>query len=126
MFDFGIGELVVIFAVALIVVGPKKLPEVARAIGKGLGSLKKSFDEVKVEVQTGLNEIKDTSGIKEALEGGAELKKSLEDIKEQVKTDFKDAVDLSVTEPSVNAPPENIADKKAEEKNAEGLGKTSQ
>lgn len=39
MFDFGIGELVVISAVALIVIGPKKLPGIARAIGKGLGLL---------------------------------------------------------------------------------------
>jgi len=41
-----------------------------------------------------LNEIKDTSGIKEALNGGAELKKSLQDMTEQVKTDFNKAVDI--------------------------------
>jgi Tat protein translocase TatB subunit len=109
MFDFGMGELVVIFVVALLVVGPKKLPEVARAIGKGLGSLKKSLDEVKDGVQTEFNEIKDTSGIKEALNGGAELKKSLQNMTEQVKTDFKDAVNVSVTEPSVNDPTKNVA-----------------
>ncbi len=109
MFDFGMGELVVIFVVALLVVGPKKLPEVARALGKGLSSLKKTFDEVKGEVQTEFNEIKDTSGIKEALDGGAELKKSLQDMTEQVKTDFKDAVDVSVTEPPVNDPTKNVA-----------------
>jgi len=119
MFDFGMGELVVIFAVALIVFGPDKLPEIARTIGKGLSSVKKSFDEVKGEVQTGLDEIKDTSGIKEALNEGAALKKSLQDVTEQVKTDFKDAVDVSVTEPPVNAPTESIADK-AEEKGLSG------
>ncbi len=41
MFDFGIGELIVIFAVALIVVGPDKLPQIAKTLGKGLGELKK-------------------------------------------------------------------------------------
>jgi Tat protein translocase TatB subunit len=125
MFDFSIGEMVVISAVALIAVGPKKLPQVARAIGKGLGSLKKTLDEVKEGVHTELNEIKDTSGIKEALNGGAELKKSLQDMTAQVKTDFNKAVDISVAEQPVNAPTENIADK-AQEKNTEGLGKTSQ
>jgi len=40
-------ELIVIFIVALVVVGPKKLPEVAKMIGKGLGSLKKILDEAK-------------------------------------------------------------------------------
>ena len=102
MFDFSIGEMVVISAVALIVIGPKKLPEVAKMVGKGLGSLKKTLDEVKEGVHTELNEIKDTSGIKEALNSGAELKKSLQDMTEQVKTDFKDAVDVSVAEPPVN------------------------
>ena len=34
MFDFSIGEMIVISAVALIAVGPKKLPQLARAIGK--------------------------------------------------------------------------------------------
>ncbi len=125
MFDFGMGELVVIFAVALIVFGPDKLPEIARAIGKGLHSLKKSFDEVKVEVQTGLDEIKDTSGIKEALNEGAAIKKSLQDMTEQVKTDFKDAVDVSATEPPVNTPTKNSTDK-AEEKTNEGSSEASQ
>jgi TatA/E family protein of Tat protein translocase len=67
MFDFSMGELGVTFAVALIVIGPKKLPEVAKMLGKGLGSLKKALDEVKEGVQTELNEIKDTSGIKEVI-----------------------------------------------------------
>ena len=109
MFDFSIGEMIVISAVALIVIGPKKLPEVAKMVGKGLGSLKKTLDEVKEGVHTELNEIKDTSGIKEALNGGAELKKSFQDMTEQVKTDFNKAVDISVAEPPVNEPAKNVA-----------------
>jgi sec-independent protein translocase protein TatB len=109
MFDFSIGEMAVISVLALIVIGPKKLPEVAKMVGKGLGSLKKTLDEVKEGVQTEVNEIKDTSGIKEALNGGAELKKSLQDMTEQVKANFKDAVDVSVTEPPVNEPTKNVA-----------------
>jgi sec-independent protein translocase protein TatB len=125
MFDFSIGEMVVISAVALIVVGPKKLPEVAKMVGKGLGSLKKTFDEVKEGVQTEVNEIKDTSGIKEALNGGAGLKKSLQDMTDHVKTDFKDAVDVSVKQPPLNTPTKNVADT-AEEKNNDGSSGTSQ
>ena len=36
MFGLGIGEIVVILVVALIFIGPKKLPELARGLGKGL------------------------------------------------------------------------------------------
>jgi Tat protein translocase TatB subunit len=102
MFDFGMGELVVIFVVALVAVGPKKLPEVAKTIGKGLASFKKQLDEVKGRVQTEFTGIKDASGIKEALNEGVELKNSFQGITEQVKTDFKQAVDVSVMEPPVN------------------------
>ncbi len=51
MFDLGIQELVVIFVVALLVFGPKKLPELARTMGKGVGQLRKAMFEIKAEVQ---------------------------------------------------------------------------
>jgi sec-independent protein translocase protein TatB len=42
MFNVGMPELIVILAVALIVLGPKRLPEVARALGKALGEFRKA------------------------------------------------------------------------------------
>jgi Tat protein translocase TatB subunit len=42
MFGIGIPELVVILVVALIVLGPQRLPEVARALGKGLAELRRA------------------------------------------------------------------------------------
>jgi sec-independent protein translocase protein TatB len=121
MFDFSMGELGVIFAVALIVIGPKKLPEVAKMLGKGLGSLKKTLDEVKEGVQTELDEIKDTSCIKEALNGGAELKKSLQEMTDQVKTDFKNAAETSVAETSPNDRIKNVAEAATEKDKAEKI-----
>lgn len=41
MFGIGTTELVVILLVALVILGPKKLPEIARALGKGLGEFKR-------------------------------------------------------------------------------------
>ena len=62
MFGIGLPELILIMAVALIVVGPDKLPELARSLGKGIvelkkaaSSLKESFDEG-AEEQPGWNE----------------------------------------------------------------------
>ena len=46
MFDIGFGEMVLLAAIALIAIGPKQLPEVARALGKLLGEVKKTVGEV--------------------------------------------------------------------------------
>lgn len=46
MFDIGFGEMVLLAAIALIAIGPKQLPEVARALGKLLGEMKKTMGEV--------------------------------------------------------------------------------
>jgi sec-independent protein translocase protein TatB len=47
MFGIGLPELILIMAVALVVVGPEKLPELARALGKGIVELKKAASSLK-------------------------------------------------------------------------------
>lgn len=47
MFGIGTTELLVIFVVALVVLGPKKLPQVARSLGKALGEFKRVSHDVK-------------------------------------------------------------------------------
>jgi len=47
MFGIGLSELIVIFIVALLVLGPKRLPEVARTLGKLYREIKSTVDEVK-------------------------------------------------------------------------------
>jgi TatA/E family protein of Tat protein translocase len=57
MFNLTLPELVVIFVVALIVFGPNKLPEIGRALGKGIGELKKALNGVKEQVDSEINTI---------------------------------------------------------------------
>lgn len=47
MFGIGLPELILIMAVALIVVGPDKLPELAKSLGKGIVELKKAASNLK-------------------------------------------------------------------------------
>ncbi|WP_457639716.1 Sec-independent protein translocase protein TatB [Persephonella sp.] len=47
MFGIGFTELIVIFIVALIVLGPKRLPEVAKTLGKFYREIRSTVDEVK-------------------------------------------------------------------------------
>ncbi|OPY90831.1 MAG: Sec-independent protein translocase protein TatAd [Syntrophus sp. PtaU1.Bin208] len=46
MFNIGMPELLLIAAVALLVVGPKRLPDVAKSLGKGLAEFKKTAEGV--------------------------------------------------------------------------------
>jgi sec-independent protein translocase protein TatA len=46
MFNLGMTELLIILGVALLVLGPKKLPELARALGKGLAEFKRATSDL--------------------------------------------------------------------------------
>ncbi len=50
MFGIGMPELLLILALALIVIGPKKLPDIARALGKGLAEFRRATDELKSSI----------------------------------------------------------------------------
>ncbi|MBU0568002.1 twin-arginine translocase TatA/TatE family subunit [bacterium] len=47
MFGIGMQELIIIFVIVLLVFGPKKLPDVGKALGRGLREFKKATNEVK-------------------------------------------------------------------------------
>ncbi|HYR42200.1 MAG TPA: twin-arginine translocase TatA/TatE family subunit [Terriglobia bacterium] len=65
MGQLGFSEMLVIFIVALLVFGPKKLPELGKSLGKGIREFKKATEELKSswddqvkDITTPLNEVK--------------------------------------------------------------------
>ena len=78
MFGIGMPEMLLILAIALIVIGPNKLPDLAKSLGRAMREFKKAT-----------NEFKETMQIDSEL---SEVKKAFDDINE----DVKDAVDLKL------------------------------
>ena len=56
MFNIGPQELLLILVIALVVVGPHRLPELGRSIGRGLRELRKAQDDVKRTIQDNLGD----------------------------------------------------------------------
>jgi len=50
--SIGMPELILIFVVALLVFGPKKLPEIGKSLGKGLAEFKKASDDLKKTIES--------------------------------------------------------------------------
>jgi sec-independent protein translocase protein TatB len=82
MLNIGFSEAVIIFLVALIVLGPEKLPELGKFLGKLTLELKKGIEEIKRELE--IEEIEEE--IKEEIK---ETKKEIEELKEDSTEIFK-------------------------------------
>ncbi|HYB40516.1 MAG TPA: Sec-independent protein translocase protein TatB, partial [Candidatus Methylomirabilis sp.] len=55
MFDIGLQELVVIFVIALIVFGPKNLPQLGRSLGRAMQEFKRASEEFKETIEDELD-----------------------------------------------------------------------
>lgn len=72
MFGMGMPEILLILAIALIVLGPKKLPEIAKSLGRGIAEFKRATQELKDNLDA-------DDDLKEARETIREAKKDLEE-----------------------------------------------
>jgi sec-independent protein translocase protein TatB len=71
MIDLGISKLALIGAVALVVIGPEKLPKVARTVGALLGKAQRYVADVKAEVSRSI-ELEELKKMKETMQGAAQ------------------------------------------------------
>ena len=96
MFGIGMPEMLLILAIALIVIGPKKLPDLAKSLGRAFAEFKRATSELKdsFEMDSELKDIKTTfnemsSEIKEAIDIDVDKtpeKQDLSDNSKDVKT----------------------------------------
>lgn len=88
MFDFGFTEMVVVAVVGLIVLGPERLPKVAKQAGQWLGKLQRYVADVKSDInrQMELDELRKLQS--EVSDAARDLKGSLESAVGDAKTQF--------------------------------------
>jgi len=102
MFGIGLPEMILIMALALIVVGPDKLPDLARSLAKGLMELKKTAEGLKDSLTEEGNPLDE---IRPDLEEAAKsLKNNLLDVPSSFENDMHDNLQ------GVNPPADNAAD----------------
>ena len=77
MFGIGLPEMIIIAVVALIFIGPDKLPGVLRSIGKGLVELKRATSDVRSTVQEEMQKIEEEIELKEVREAAQDFKNEL-------------------------------------------------
>ena len=117
MFDLGIQELIVIFIVALLVFGPKRLPELGRTLGKAMGELRRAVQGVKEQVDSEVREIKYPLSVDPTLNPTTE-----EVRKKDAYATEGDAAQVAGTGTEAASLPENSADKAPEHKDPAGPG----
>jgi sec-independent protein translocase protein TatA len=65
MFGIGVGEMFVIAIIAIVVIGPKQLPDVARTIGKTIAMFKRTSNQLRDQMQEEVRKFQDMAEIKE-------------------------------------------------------------
>ncbi len=99
MFGIGMPELIIILAVALIVIGPKKLPDLAKSLGRALGEFKKATNDLKDSIYVD-NEIKDVKETFEKIK--ADTRNAVTEkpeTKERSEKDHRDKAEAEATSP---------------------------
>ena len=137
MFDMGFTEMMLIGIVALIVIGPERLPGVARTVGKYVGRLKRFMTSVKADVEQELRadelreilsqQQKELDSLKDTIsEAGRDIEKQTSVLDEVIDRPAAQADEQQAAEP-VEAVSEQTASEAPEAAAADGVksaGKT--
>lgn len=94
MFDIGFPELVLISIVALLVIGPEKLPETIRTISLWIGRLQRSFANIRREIETeiGADDIRAQLHNESIMKDLEETKNTIQQVHKEVQQDVNNTL----------------------------------
>ena len=107
MFDIGFSELLVIGVVALIVIGPEKLPRMARTVGHLAGRLQRYVADVKADINREI-ELEELRKMRDSMQQAAtSMESSVQSELNQTETELNQSVEAMVEDkkPEATKPP---------------------
>jgi sec-independent protein translocase protein TatB len=108
MFDIGFSEIVVIAVVALVVIGPEKLPKVARTLGHMFGRLQRYVNEVKADINREM-ELDELRKLQSQVQSAArDIEQSVTSAAHEVESGMR-SVESQLNEAASTEPPEAAA-----------------
>jgi sec-independent protein translocase protein TatB len=105
MFDIGFSEMAVLAVVALVVLGPERLPKVARQAGHWMGKLRRYVDDVKSDInrQMELTELRNLQT--QVTDAARDLKNSVESGVAEAQSQFSEVQQSLESAPTPTPPP---------------------
>lgn len=93
MFDIGFPELLLISVVALLVIGPEKLPDTIRTVSLWVGRIQRSFRNLRREIETeiGADEIRSQLHNESIMQDLEAAKNTVEDVQQEVQNTIQSA-----------------------------------
>jgi sec-independent protein translocase protein TatB len=125
MFDIGFPELLIVALVLLLVVGPERLPEVLRTVGRVVGSARRSFDTLKAELEreVGADELRRELHNARIMEDAKRLEEDLKGAEQSFKALGQSTkAELTAAEDALRAPSAQAPASAEGEAEAEGEG----
>ena len=100
----GMPELILIFVVALLLFGPRKMPQIGRSIGRAMGEFRRASNEFKrtIEDEVAADELRD---VEKDLKGIRDIGRELKDIKDTVEKPIQSTVKKMLETPSDSGRP---------------------
>jgi TatA/E family protein of Tat protein translocase len=102
----GMPEIILIFVVALLLFGPRKMPQIGRSIGRALGEFRRASNEFKRTIEDEVAS-DDLRGVQDDLKGLRDVGKDLKDLKNTIQnpiqTTMKKALEGTDKEPEAPA-----------------------
>lgn len=90
MFDIGFGEILLIAVVALLVIGPERLPKVARTLGHLFGRLQRYVNEVKTDINREI-ELEELRKLQSQMQDAAHsIEQSVRETTQSLESDLQD------------------------------------